>query len=92
MDEERERQGFWKRLFSSSRSSAREERVLEYIVHRLDQGASLVDVVEEEYVRRNASRAEVEEITSNPKVVEAARKEMQETFRSGELDPERRPE
>lgn len=92
MSEEKEKPGFWKRLFSSRGGSARERRVLEYIVHRLDQGASLNEVIDEEYVRRNATRTEIDEICSNPKVVEAARKEMEETFRSGELDPDRRPE
>jgi hypothetical protein len=82
----REKQSFWDRLFSGSRSSAREQKVLEYIIHRLNQGVDLADVVGEEYVRRNASGREVEDILSNPRIVEAARKHLQEVFRSGELD------
>lgn len=87
-----EKKGFWARLFGSRGPSAREQRVLEYIVHRVNEGANLHDVLEEEYVRRNASRGEIDEIASNPQVVEAARESMQEEFRSGELDPNRRPE
>lgn len=87
-----EKKGFWARLFGSRGPSAREQRVLEYIVHRVNEGANLHDVLEEEYVRRNASRGEIDEIASNPQVVEAARESMQEEFRSGDLDPNRRPE
>jgi hypothetical protein len=72
--------------------SPREQRVLEYIVHRLNEDANLQDVVQEEYVRRNASRSQIDDILSNPRIVEAARERMQEAFRSGELDPGRRPE
>ena len=95
MSEEREKKGFWARIFGifgSRGPSAREKRVLEYIVYRVNEGANLQDVVEEEYVRRNASRGEIDEIASNPQVVEAARESMQEEFKSGNLDPDRRPE
>jgi hypothetical protein len=82
---------FWDRLFSEQQQSAREERVIEYIIHRLGEGASLQDIVQEEYVRRNASPAEVDEICSNPRLVEAARERMEEDFSSEDLDPTRRP-
>lgn len=49
-----EKKSFWARLFGGSRSSVREQKVLEYIVYRMNQGANLKDVVGEEYVRRNA--------------------------------------
>jgi hypothetical protein len=81
---------FWDRLFSEQQS-AREQRVIEYIIHRLGEGAGLQNIVQEEYVRRNASPAEVDEICSNPKLVEAARERMQEDFSSEDLDPTRRP-
>ena len=82
---------FWDRLFSAQQQSAREERVIEYIIHRLGEGASLQEIVREEYVRRNASPVEVEEICSNPRLVEAARERMQQDFSSEELDPTRHP-
>jgi nucleotide-binding universal stress UspA family protein len=81
---------FWEMLLGDHRSE-REQRVLEYVVHRVGDGAHLADVVREEYVRRNASPAEVEDICANPRLVEAARREMNEDFASGELDPRRRP-
>jgi hypothetical protein len=43
-------------------------------------------VVGEEYVRRNLSRSQIDDILSNPRIVEAARKRMQEAFNSGGLD------
>jgi hypothetical protein len=90
--EDREKKGFWARLFRSTGTSAREQRVLEYIVHRMNEGGSLHEVVDEEYVRRNATRSEIDEILNNPRIVETARENMEEAFRSGELDPNRRPE
>ena len=91
MPEESKQQSFWDRLFSLDYHSAREERVVEYIIHRLGEGASLKEIVEEEYVRRNASPAEVDEITSKPELVQAAREQMERDFSSGEIDPTRRP-
>lgn len=87
-----EKKSFWARIFGSSGGSAREQRVLEYVVHRINEGAALEDIAEEEYVRRNASRDQIDDILSNPKIVEAAREKMQDAFESGELDPRNRPE
>jgi hypothetical protein len=92
MAEEQKKQSFWQRLFSTNKRSAREERVIGYIVHRIGEGASLREVTQEEYVRRNASSAEVEEILQNPKLLESAHENMRQDFDSGELDPHRRPE
>ncbi len=92
MSEEREKKrSFWERLFDTDYHSPREERVLEYIIHRLRDGASLKEVVQEEYVRRNATPQEVEEICSNPRLIQAARERLEKDFASGELDPHRRP-
>lgn len=92
MSEEREKKrSFWERLFDTDYHSPREERVLEYIIHRLRDGASLKEVVQEEYVRRNATPQEVEEICSNPRLVQASRERLEKDFGSGELDPHRRP-
>ena len=90
MPEERKR-SFWDRLFGRNQPSAREERIVEYIIHRLGEGAHLGDVVQEEYVRRNASSQEIEEICADPRLVEAAHEHLKRDFDSGELDPGRRP-
>lgn len=72
---------FWDTLFDDRYSSGRQQKVLDYIVHRVGDGARLRDVTEEEYVRRQASPAEVEDILQNPRLVETARLEMQREFR-----------
>jgi hypothetical protein len=82
-----EQQSFWHRLFFGGGSSDRERRVLEYIIHRVSDGANLREVIGEEYVRRNASPDEVQDIIENPKLVEAAHEEMRKDFSSGRLDP-----
>jgi len=89
MSEERKR-SFWDRLLGRPEHSPREERIIEYIIHRLGEGASLQVVIEEEYVRRNASPAEIEEICARPELVQAAREHMEQDFSSGEIDPNRR--
>ena len=84
-----ERQGFWERIFFGSNrgGSERERKVREYIVHRVSEGAHLRDVLQEEYVRRNASPQEVERILENPELIEAAHEQLRNDFSSGELDP-----
>ncbi len=90
-EEKREKKSFWARIFGGQQNSEREEKVLEYIVHRTNEGASLQDVVQEEYVKRNATKSQVDDITSDPRLVQSARERMKEAFESGELDPSKRP-
>ncbi|AHY46335.1 Hypothetical Protein RradSPS_1052 [Rubrobacter radiotolerans] len=85
--EKREKKGFWSRIFSSQHTSEREEKVLEYIVHRTGEGVPLREVMEEEYVKRNATRSQREDILSDPRLVQSARERMKESFESGDLDP-----
>jgi hypothetical protein len=86
-----EGRSFWDRVFNTRTSNERERKVIEYIIHRVGDGAHLRDVLGEEYVRRNASSEEVEDILENPRLVEAARESMQEDFSSGYLDPKSPP-
>jgi hypothetical protein len=69
----------------------REEKVLRYIVHRLDEDARLHDVLQETYVRRNCTQEMVDEIIRNPELVHACREHLERVFGSGELDPRNRP-
>ncbi len=79
-------------FFDGNPSSAeREEKVLRYIIHRIDENADLHEVVREPYVRRNCSQGEIDEILSSPELVHACREHMEQVFSSGELDPGRRP-
>ena len=90
MSEESKQRSFWDRLISIEYHSAREEKLIEYIAHRLHDGVSLQDILQEEYVRRNASPVEIEEICSKPELIQTARERMEQDFRSEELNPSRR--
>jgi hypothetical protein len=83
-----ERQSFWQRLFGrtgTSPLSQRQESVLQYIIGRLDENVPLQQVLQEEFVRRNCSRAEIEQIIRSPEFVGAARERLGESFRSEEF-------
>ena len=67
--------------------AAREEKVLRYVIHRINEDADLREVLQEPYVRRNCSGVEIDEITSSADLVHACREHLEQTFRSGELDP-----
>jgi hypothetical protein len=67
---------FWARLFGGSRAWSRRDKVLEYVVHRVDDGAPLREVIHEEYVRRMATQSEIERVLADPKVLQGARERM----------------
>ena len=81
------KRSFWDRLFGTNNRSGRQDKVLEYVIHRIEDGANLREVLQEEYVRRNASRAEIDDILQNPKLIESAHEQMRDDFTSGRLDP-----
>jgi hypothetical protein len=88
-----QQESFWDRLIGGTQGggpdSERKEKVLHYIIHRLneDEDTSLREVLKEEYVRRNCTQPEIEEILTNPELVRAASERMEGAFESGELDP-----
>ena len=87
-------QPFWEQLMFGREHgprAEREEKVLRYIVHRLDEEARLHDVLQETYVRRNCTQEMVDEIIRNPELVHACREHLERVFESGELDPRIRP-
>ena len=87
----RERSLWGQFFFDANPSRAeREEKVLRYIIHRVNESAPLHDIVQEDYVRRNCSQSEIDEIVNTPELVHACRERLEEAFRSGELDPGRR--
>ena len=77
-------------FYANPSRAEREEKVLRYIIHRVNESAPLHDVVQEDYVRRNCSQAEIDEIVNAPELIHACREHLEEAFRSGELDPGRR--
>jgi hypothetical protein len=79
-------------FFGNPSRAEREEKVLRYVIHRINEDVALPDVLREPYVRRNCSQAEIDEITANSALVHAAREHMEQAFESGELAPrQRRP-
>jgi len=66
--------------------SQRQEKVLQYIIGRTNESVPLQDVLQEEYVRRNCSRSEIE-IVRSPELIGAAREQLGESFRSDEFKP-----
>src|SRR5215212_1573077 len=80
--DEHAREPSLRKLFLGSHVRAeREEKVLRYIIHRVNESAALHDVVQEDYVRRNCTQAQIDEL------VNACRENLWQTFKSGELDP-----
>ena len=84
------KRSFWDRLFGTNNRSGRQDKVLEYVIHRIQDGANLREVLQEEYVRRNATTQEVQRILENPRLIEAAGEQLREDFSSGKLDPRQR--
>ena len=85
-----EQQPFWEQLMFGREGgprAEREEKVLRYIVHRLDEDAHLHEVLQESYVRRNCTQEEIEEIVRNPELVHACREHLERVFESGKLAP-----
>jgi hypothetical protein len=83
-----ERQSFWRWLLGGRETSSlsqRQQKVLQYIVGRMNEGVPLPEVLEEEYVRRNCSRSEIEQIVRSPELIGAAREQLGESFRSDEF-------
>jgi hypothetical protein len=83
-----ERPSFWQRLFGrtgSSSLSARQQKVSDYMIARMEEEVPLQEVIREDYVRRNCSQAEVEQIVGTPEFIEKARERLGESFRSEEF-------
>jgi hypothetical protein len=72
------KQSFWDRIFNVAYCSDREEKVLECVIRRLGDEAQLGDIARERYVRGHAFTDEAEDILDNPRLVEAAQKNMEE--------------
>jgi hypothetical protein len=63
----------------------RQQKVSDYILARLEKDVPFRQVLREDYVRRNSSQAEIEQIVSTPEFIETARERLGEAFRSEEF-------
>ena len=77
---------FFDRLLSGGGHSE-EDKVREYISHRIKNGANLREVLQEEYVLRNTTQNERDEIIRDPRVVQESREGLKQDFDSDELAP-----
>jgi hypothetical protein len=83
-----EQRSIWQRFFGRRGTSSlnqRQEKVLHYIIGRINDGAPLPEVLREQYVRRNCSRSELEQIVRSPELIGATREQLGESFRSDEF-------
>jgi hypothetical protein len=80
-----ENRSLWDVLFGSFHNDEQKQKVREYIIHRIGAGAHFRDVIQEEYVQRNASQVEIDEILDDPTLIEAAHRQMMEDFSSGKV-------
>ncbi len=84
------REPFLKKMFfGSSNRTEREDKVLQYIIHRINEETPLHDVICEDYVRRNCTQDEIHGILNDPELVHACREQLWRTFESEKLDPGR---
>ena len=81
------KESFRELLLRGRDSTEREKKVLEYICHRIGNGAHFGEVIQEEYVRRNASPVWVQYTLDNPRLVATAHEKMRDDFSSGHLNP-----
>lgn len=80
------------KLMFGDEHSESEEKVLEYVTHRLKDGALLKDVLQEEYVVRNSTQAERDKIRQDPQLGQEAREGLEQYFESDELEPKHPPQ
>ena len=83
----KEQSVFGQFFFCNPTKAEREEKVLRYIIHRLDEEVHLHDLLQDSYVSRNCTQEEVDEIIRNPELVHACRERLEQVFGSGALDP-----
>jgi hypothetical protein len=81
----REGQALWKKVFGNPGGQDRQEKVLAYVANRLRNGASLEEAVGDDYVQRNLSPADANEVVSDPELVRSVRERMESTFEAGVL-------
>ena len=86
-EKEPTRESLFERFFGGSQRAWREDKVLQYIVHRINEGADFREVLQEPYVHRTCSQGEIDRIVRDPELVHACREHLEREFGSGELDP-----
>ena len=81
-----------RRLMFGPDHSESEDKVLSYVSNRLQDGAQIREVLEEEYVLRNTTPAQRREILTDPRLAQQYREGLEQYYESDELKPEAPPQ
>ena len=60
---------------------------MQYVIGRIDKGVPLQEALQDEYVRRNCSQMEINQIAGSPDVVRAAREQMEASLSTEDFKP-----
>jgi hypothetical protein len=82
-----QKRSLWDKLFGIPHRSGRQEKVLEHIIHHIEDGTTLREVFQEEYVRRNATSEEIRRILENPQARPGSWRATARILLLGKLDP-----
>jgi hypothetical protein len=74
-----------RKFFADVANDPVEDRVVEYVIREVHNGRSLMDVINDPYVRNRLSDEKREEILQNPEVIEALELEIQSAFQAPDL-------
>ena len=74
-----------KQLFEDLTTDPVEERVVEYVIREVNNGRTLMDAIDDPYVRNRLSDEKREAILQNPEVLEVLEREIQSAFRAPDI-------
>ena len=74
-----------KQFFAELKTDPVEERVIEYVIREVHAGRSLLDVMNDPFVRNRLSEAKRDDVLENSAVVEALEEEIRSAFQSPDI-------
>jgi hypothetical protein len=72
-----------KNLIEDLTSDPAEERVVEYVVREIEKGRSLMEVIEDPYVRNRLNEKKRARLLENPEILDSVESEIREAFSTG---------
>jgi hypothetical protein len=74
-----------KQFFSELTTDPVEERVIEYVIREVHNGRSLMDVMDDPFVRNRLSDTKRDEVLENSAVIEALEEEIRAAFQAPDI-------
>ena len=74
-----------KQFFAELTTDPVEERVIEYVIREVHAGRSLMDVMNDPFVRNRLSEAKRDDVLENSAVVEALEEEIRSAFETPDI-------